>query len=173
MAPLTGLAGLLARDTRPDGELMGTNSCMKPISTSPPSVTPTDPSFGPRVSGFARTLDPPYQKEIPPCRVRFAGGRSQGVVNRPPAAPLEPENTMFRLLAALFASDDAPRSRTPDNTFRPELTAAEDRTTPAVIALNPGVLVGFDPQPEPPLVAKGFNPQPDPPLTKISLSAGK
>lgn len=80
---------------------------------------------------------------------------------------------MFRLLAALFASDDTPRSHTPNNTFRPELTAAEDRTTPAIIALNPGVLVGFDPQPEPPLVAKGFNPQPDPPLTKISLSAGK
>lgn len=52
---------------------------------------------------------------------------------------------MFRFLANLFAADTARTTRTPVNTFRPQVTGMEDRSTPASL-----VATAFDPQPEPP-----------------------
>jgi hypothetical protein len=47
---------------------------------------------------------------------------------------------------------------------------APDAATGAIIIVNsdsariaPGVIRGFDPQPDPPGVIRGFDPQPDPP----------
>lgn len=56
---------------------------------------------------------------------------------------------MFRFLTSLFAADTACTSRTPANTFRPQLTGLEVRDTPATLAA-----VAFDPQPEPPLATR-------------------
>lgn len=62
-------------------------------------------------------------------------------------------------------------------TTRLGMESLEARDVPTLI-VNPGLIRGFNPQPEPPGgsaagLIRGFNPQPDPPVAATVLSAGR